>query len=464
MRIGLYGGCFNPVHQGHLMAARGACDALGLDRLIFIPSGNPPLKGNAGLAEGAHRLAMLELAIAGDPRMSVSGIEIDRDGPSFTVDTVRALRSALPVGAELFFLLGDDCIGRLPQWKGIDELHAMLRFAILPRQGERTGSDDDRLIWPNLPRQDISSTQIRAELKMGQSLAAKWLQPDVAHYIESHSIYAAHPSLPVSDLHSRIHSVLDSIDHAIIACSGGIDSTLLAMVAHAHAPGKVTVAHAISPAVPAEATERVRALAQQEGWTLSIVQSGEFQDENYLSNPVNRCYFCKSNLYDSLSQIAAAHDSGTVLSGANLDDLGEYRPGLEAAAERGVRHPWIEANFAKADIRALARERGVPFAELPSSPCLASRLYTGTRVTASRLRAVHACETHVKKATGLAIVRCRLRGDSLIVEVPDADRAVITPALLSELGAVAANHEPGINTAELDAQAYSPGRAFVGVK
>jgi len=85
-------------------------------------------------------------------------------------------------------------------------------------------------------------------------------------------------------------------------------------------------------------------------------------------------------------------------------------------------------------------------------------------VTASRLRSVHACETHVKDATGLAIVRCRLRGDSLIVEVPDADRAVITPALLSELGFVAATHEPRITSAELDAQAYSPGRAFVGVK
>lgn len=464
MRIGLYGGCFNPVHQGHLTAARGACDALGLDRLIFIPSGSPPLKGNAGLAEGAHRLAMLELAIAGDARMSVSGIEIERDGPSYTVDTVRALRGALPVGAELFFLLGDDCIDRLPQWKGIDELHAMLRFAIVPRQGERTGAVDDRLIWLNLPRQDVSSTRIRAMLKTGQFPAPNLLQPDVVRYIETQSLFAADPSLPVPDLQSRIHSVLDSIDRAIIACSGGIDSTLLAMVAHAHAPGKVTVAHAISPAVPPEATERVRAMAEQEGWVLSIVRSGEFEDENYLSNPVNRCYFCKSNLYESLTQIAAAHEGGTVLSGANLDDLGEYRPGLDAAAEHGVRHPWVEAKFAKADIRALAHELGVPFAELPSSPCLASRLYTGTRVTAARLRAVHACETQVKKTTGLAVVRCRLRGDNLIVEVPDTDRAVITAELLIELGALAATHEPGITAAVLDAHAYSPGRAFVGAK
>jgi uncharacterized protein len=271
-------------------------------------------------------------------------------------------------------------------------------------------------------------------------------------------------SVPVLDLQSRIHAVLDRIDHAVIACSGGIDSTLLALVAHAHALGRVTIAHAVSPAVPPEATARVRDLAEAEGWTLSVVQSGEFQDENYLSNPVNRCYFCKSNLYDSLTQIAAAHDSGTVLSGANLDDLGEYRPGLDAAAERGVRHPWIEAEFTKEDIRTLARVLNVSFAELPSSPCLASRLYTGTRVTAERLRAVHACETRVKEQTGLVVVRCRVRGDQIIVEVGDADRTAITARLLDDLATLAATHEPGIVSAVLDGEAYRPGRAFVGQK
>ncbi|WP_439469788.1 ATP-dependent sacrificial sulfur transferase LarE [Blastomonas fulva] len=266
------------------------------------------------------------------------------------------------------------------------------------------------------------------------------------------------------DLLARIHAALDTLDHVIIACSGGIDSTLLAVVAHRHMPGRVTVAHAISPAVPPEATQRVRTLAQQEGWALSIVQSGEFEDESYLSNPVNRCYFCKSKLYDSLMQIAATHSNGTVVSGANLDDLGEYRPGLDAAAERGVRHPWIEAQFAKADIRVLARQLDLPFAELPSSPCLASRLYTGTRVTAERLRAVHACESLIKQRTGLAVVRCRVRGELLIVEVADGDRPAITAPLLEDLCTLAASVEPGIAAAALDDEAYRPGRAFVGQK
>jgi uncharacterized protein len=153
-----------------------------------------------------------------------------------------------------------------------------------------------------------------------------------------------------------------------------------------------------------------------------------------------------------------------VVSGANLDDLGEYRPGLDAAAERGVRHPWIEARFAKTDIRALARALDLPFAELPSSPCLASRLYTGTRVTAERLRAVHACETLIRQRTGLAVVRCRVRGEMLIVEVADKDRSAITPQLLDDLRTAAAAAEPGITTAVLDAEAYRPGRAFVDQK
>ncbi|MCK9543829.1 MAG: ATP-dependent sacrificial sulfur transferase LarE [Novosphingobium sp.] len=269
----------------------------------------------------------------------------------------------------------------------------------------------------------------------------------------------------MSVLAARIESVLAEIGAAVVACSGGIDSTLLAFVAHRRAPGQVIVAHAVSPAVPAEGTGRVRALAEVEGWNLRIVRSGEFADESYLANPVNRCYFCKSNLYASLDAVSGELDGeGTILSGANVDDLGEYRPGLIAAGEKGVRHPWVEAGFGKAEIRALARELGLPFAELPASPCLASRLYTGTRVTAERLRAVHECEALVKARTGLEVVRCRVREDAMLLEVPDTGRERIGHALLAELAALARAIEPGIRTVALDAGAYRPGRAFVGAK
>jgi uncharacterized protein len=240
---------------------------------------------------------------------------------------------------------------------------------------------------------------------------------------------------------------------------------LLAVLAHRRSPAQVIVAHAISPAVPEEGTARVLEWAAREGWALQTVRSGEFEDESYLSNPVNRCYFCKSNLYASLQAIGDSLGArGTIVSGANLDDLGEYRPGLIAASERGVRHPWIEADIGKAEIRALARELSLPFADLAASPCLASRLYTGTRVTAERLRAIHVGEVLIRERTGIAIVRCRIRAESMIVEVRDGDRAAVTPGLLRDVHALAVTHEPDLREAALDAAAYQPGRAFVGAK
>jgi len=191
MRVGLDGGCFNPVHAGHIAAARGARDALALDQVLFIPSGHPPLKGHAGLVAGTHRLAMIERAIADEPGLSVSSIEIDRDGPSFTVDTVRTLRAALPAGAELFFLLGDDCLNRLPRWKGIDALHAMLRFAILPRSGQSAAQPDSRLIWLPLSPVAVSSTEVRAMAALGNRLPSALVPAVVSDYFVSHGLYGS---------------------------------------------------------------------------------------------------------------------------------------------------------------------------------------------------------------------------------------------------------------------------------
>jgi pyridinium-3,5-biscarboxylic acid mononucleotide sulfurtransferase len=267
------------------------------------------------------------------------------------------------------------------------------------------------------------------------------------------------------DPFQRIEAVLDAIGPLVIACSGGIDSMLLAVIAHRRAPGQVVVAHAISPAVPEEGTARVKNWAAREGWSLHTVRSGEFEDESYLSNPVNRCYFCKSNLYLSLQTISAElSDEGIIVSGANLDDLGEYRPGLIAASERDVRHPWIEAEISKADIRALAHEFALPFADLAASPCLASRLYTGTRVTPERLRAIYDCEALIRERTGIAVVRCRIRAERMIVEVGNADRHRITAALLGDVLALAIMHEPALKQALLDDAAYQAGRAFVGAR
>ncbi len=262
----------------------------------------------------------------------------------------------------------------------------------------------------------------------------------------------------------KLRDVLSSLDSAIIACSGGIDSLLLSMVACRIDPERFFVAHATSPAVPLEGTTRVNSMAAQEGWRLHLVTSGEFTDPRYLENPVNRCYYCKSHLYAALRAIAdelPAQRSLTLLSGANLDDLKEYRPGLEAAKEFGVRHPFIEAGMGKAHIRAMARDLNLPFSELPASPCLASRLYTGTTVNASRLRAIELGENLVRRRTGIDIVRCRMRNDDMLVEVLSHDYAKIDISVLDELRTEVGRAFPDIASVCLDEQPYKSGRAFL---
>ena len=268
----------------------------------------------------------------------------------------------------------------------------------------------------------------------------------------------------------RLVEVLDSMPDRVVACSGGVDSLVLATVAH-RADGATRVAHTATPAVPGDATARVVDHAGRNGWQLEVVRSGEFDDERYLANPTERCYFCKSNLYDAIAALLderAGASAAFILSGANVDDLGEYRPGLDAAAERGVRHPFVEAGVGKPEIRAIARHLGMVEADLPASPCLASRLYTGTRVTASKLRAVEAGEALIRDRCGIGVVRCRVRdaGESaelaVLVEVPDIDRPLVTRAILADVAAVMRSVEPSIISVELDVDAYAPGRSFVG--
>jgi uncharacterized protein len=268
-----------------------------------------------------------------------------------------------------------------------------------------------------------------------------------------------------ADALDRLRTVLDTMSSRVVACSGGIDSLLLAHVAHDADPSVTLIAHTVTPAVPGDGTARVVDHAERGEWNLHLVRSGEFDDEAYLTNPTDRCYHCKSNLYDAVIALRDDADlvaDAVVLSGANLDDLGEYRPGLAAAAERDVRHPYVEARITKAEIRSMARHLGLAEADLPASPCLASRLYTGTRVTPSRLRAIEAGEALVRDRSGVAVVRCRVRENAVLVEVTDVDRDLIDDRLLAGLAVTMQSIEPSITSVKLDDREYSPGRAFVG--
>lgn len=261
---------------------------------------------------------------------------------------------------------------------------------------------------------------------------------------------------------NRLEAALDTCAPAVVACSGGIDSLVLATVAHRRDPGRTVVAHTVTPAVPGDGTARVLAFARSEGWRLEVVRSREFDDEQYLSNPTDRCYHCKTNLYDAISELEAVATAvdATIVSGANLDDLGDYRPGLIAASEHDVRHPYVESGIDKAGIRSLATELGLAISDLPASPCLASRLYTGTRVTEARLRAVGAGEA-VLRAAGLAVSRCRIRGHDVLVEVPTEDRSLVTDGVLHDVSRAMGAHEPRLRAVALDDRAYRPGQAVL---
>lgn len=218
-----------------------------------------------------------------------------------------------------------------------------------------------------------------------------------------------------------LRTVLGGYRPAAVAVSGGVDSMTLAHVAHEVLGDDVAMFHAASPAVPADAAARIREHANRNGWRLHVVDAGEFDDERYLANPSNRCFFCKSDLYGTLT----AHTEAQLLSGTNTDDLGDWRPGLRAADDHAVRHPFVEAGMSKQDVRDAAARLGLhDLAELPSAPCLSSRVETGIRIRPSSLRAIDAVETMLRETLQPSTVRCRMREEGVVVEL---DRDTLDP-------------------------------------
>jgi nicotinate-nucleotide adenylyltransferase len=180
MRLGILGGTFDPVHVGHLAAARAAAACLELDRVLFVPAGVPPHK--RGHASPEHRFEMTRLATAGEPMFSVSRIELDRPGPSYTVDTLRALQ-----GDELFFICGADAIRDLPNWREWEQLPKLARFVAVARPGV-TGPPVPYATYIRIPGVDVSSSEIRERVAAGLPITGL-VAPAVEAYIHEHRLY-----------------------------------------------------------------------------------------------------------------------------------------------------------------------------------------------------------------------------------------------------------------------------------
>jgi pyridinium-3,5-biscarboxylic acid mononucleotide sulfurtransferase len=263
-----------------------------------------------------------------------------------------------------------------------------------------------------------------------------------------------------SDAGDRLRAVLNAINRPIaVAVSGGIDSLTLSAFAHRLVPDRVTMFHAVSPAVPGEATARTERLGAARGWLLKVIDAGEFADADYMANPVNRCFFCKKSLYGAI----ASHTDAQIVSGANLDDLGEYRPGLDAARNRGVRHPFLEAKIGKAAVRGLARSIGLgDLAELPAAPCLSSRVETGIPIRADMLKAVHAVERRIAQRFPQGIIRCRVRARGVVIELDPVTLAALEPTYVDEARAMVAElMDQKVPATALAFAPYRNGSAFL---
>lgn len=260
---------------------------------------------------------------------------------------------------------------------------------------------------------------------------------------------------------AELEARIASLDSAIVAFSGGVDSSLVAALAARALGDRALAVTAVSPALAAGELDGARRVAAAIGIAHEVVRTDELRRPGYRANRPDRCYHCKSELYESLASLAAARGSG-LLSGANADDAGDWRPGLRAAAEHGVAHPLLEAGVTKAEVRRLASALGLPSARKVASPCLASRIPYGTPVQPSTLRRVDAAERAVR-SLGYPELRVRHHGELGRVEIAAGELA---QALRSDQQAAitAAVRSAGYARAEIDPRPFRSGRLNEGLE
>lgn len=211
----------------------------------------------------------------------------------------------------------------------------------------------------------------------------------------------------------KLTNILKNMGGAVVALSGGVDSAVVAKAALIALGEKAIAITADSPSVPRQDIQAAKNLAKSIGLRHEIVLTSEFDNPDYRKNAGDRCYFCKSELYETIFRKLSDLEAKTICSGANLDDLGDYRPGLQAAKERGIRHPLQEAGLGKKEVRELAKHWGLEVWDKPASPCLSSRIAPGVAVTPERTARIEKAEIYLK-SLGLFDCRVRLHHDDLV--------------------------------------------------
>ncbi|WP_017446601.1 hypothetical protein [Gayadomonas joobiniege] len=224
---------------------------------------------------------------------------------------------------------------------------------------------------------------------------------------------------------NRLVEVLSSYPKLAIAVSGGIDSMLLMYITHHYSISQAEAVHAYSAAVPSSAYALLDKYTQRYQWSLTLIDAKELADPQYQKNPLNRCYYCKTNLYQRIAE----QFKQPIASGTNLDDLTDFRPGLKAAKEHNVVQPYVEAGISKTDIYQMASELNLTeLQDLPAQPCLASRVETGIMIEADKLTFIDQVEESARFYVGSdKVIRCRLTQAGVILQLsrlPTAEQSV----------------------------------------